>query len=199
MLVKQAVRSAELWLGCGFPDTEAVRIRQELEREMLHIILIGMPGCGKTAVGRALAEMTGRIFLDADEELERSTGRSIPAIFAEEGESGFRQCETGILSELGKRSGCVIATGGGCVTREENYPLLHQNGLIIWLHRASALLPSDGRPLSQVRDLKEMYRERKPLYEKFSDLSAVNDISAASSAGRILAMIKPGRYGANLQ
>ena len=85
------------------------------------------------------------------------------------------------------------------MTREENYPLLHQNGLIIWLRRDPALLPSEGRPLSQAGDLKEMYREREPLYEHFSDFSAVNDISAASAAGRILAMIKPGRYGANLQ
>ncbi|MBR2532897.1 MAG: shikimate kinase [Lachnospiraceae bacterium] len=190
MLVSQAARSAELWLGRKIPEQEITNVREMLEREMQNIILIGMPGAGKTAVGKALAEKTGRPFLDADEELEKRTGRTISEIFDAEGEEGFRRYETGVLSELGRNSGCIIATGGGCVTRRENYPLLHQNGCIIWIRRDPAALPSDGRPLSRSRDLKEMYKERRPLYEEFADLSVLNDDSPAAAADRIVTMMK---------
>ena len=190
MLVSQAARSSELWLGRKIPEQEITSVREMLEREMQNIILIGMPGAGKTAVGKALAEKTGRPFLDADEELEKRTGRTISEIFDAEGEEGFRRYETGVLSELGRNSGCVIATGGGCVTRKENYPLLHQNGCIVWIRRDPAALPSDGRPLSRIRDLKEMYKERRPLYEKFADLSVPNDDSPAAAANRIVTIMK---------
>ena len=190
MLVSQAARSAELWLGRKIPEQEIISVREMLEREMQNIILIGMPGSGKTAVGKALAEKTGRAFLDADEELEKRTGRTILEIFDEEGENGFRRYETEVLSELGRNSGCVIATGGGCVTRKENYPLLHQNGCIVWIRRDPAELPSDGRPLSRTRDLKEMYKERRPLYEQFADLSVLNEDSPVAAADRIVTMMK---------
>jgi shikimate dehydrogenase len=135
MLVAQAKRSAEIFLGHALPDGEIARITRQLARQMQNVILIGMPGSGKSTVGRLLAEKLGRPLLEADKELEKAAGMSIPVIFANEGEAGFRRRETRILSELGKQSGTVISTGGGCVTREENYPLLHQNGVIVWLRR----------------------------------------------------------------
>ena len=97
------------------------------------------------------------------------------AAIATEGEAGFREKETTVLRELGKRSGQVIATGGGCVTREENYPLLHQNGTIFYLHRELDKLPTDGRPLSQAYKLTDLYQFRKPLYEAFADCTIDNN------------------------
>jgi len=114
---------------------------------------------------------------------------SIPDIFAERGEEGFRQIETQVLANLGKKSGLVLATGGGCVTRQENYPLLHQNGTIIWLQRDIAKLPTDGRPLSKVGALDAMYAIRKPLYEAFSDLSVSNDQAAEETVCAIRAAL----------
>ena len=102
-------------------------------------------------------------------EIVNAAGRPIPQIFAEEGEAGFRAWETKVLTDLGKRSGIVLATGGGCVTREENYEVLHQNGTVFCLNRSLDLLPTDGRPLSQANKLEEMHRVRKPLYDRFAD------------------------------
>ena len=140
-----------------------------LRRETENIILIGMPGCGKSSLGRALAEQLGKPFVDADQEIIRRAGKSIPDIFAAEGERGFRKRETQVLAELGARSGLVIATGGGCVTRPENKPLLRQNGKLIWVRRPVSLLPTAGRPLSQQSNLEEMARARFPLYAEFAD------------------------------
>ena len=134
-----------------------------------NIVLIGMPGSGKSTIGKLLAERCGKTFVDADEEIIALAGKSIPDIFAREGEDAFRTLETWVLEKLGKQSGLVIATGGGCVTKKRNYPLLHQNATIIWLKRTLELLPTDGRPLSQSCSLAQMYAEREPLYRSFAD------------------------------
>ncbi|MCD8322287.1 MAG: AAA family ATPase [Oscillospiraceae bacterium] len=175
MLVAQARRSAELFLNHSIPDGRVTEIVAALSRQMENIILIGMPGCGKTTIGQALAQALHRPFYDADEQVVAKTGQSIPALFAAGGEAGFRAAETAILAELGKGSGAVIATGGGCVTREENYPLLHQNGTIIWLRRALDVLPSDGRPLSQIHSAQTLYEQRKGLYRAFADAEIDNN------------------------
>lgn len=167
MLVAQAKEASEWFTGNPLPDSDIDRVHRALQAQMENIILIGMPGCGKSTVGRLLAQETGKPFVDADDEIEKAAKKSIPAIFAEDGEEVFRAWETRILAELGKHSGLVIATGGGCVTRAENYPLLHQNGRIFWLQRDLSKLPTDGRPLSV--DLEAMYQARKPLYARFAD------------------------------
>ena len=112
--------------------------------------------------------------------------RTYHVTFEKEGEAGFRAWETKALAELGKRSGLVIATGGGCVTQERNYDLLHQNGTIFCLTRDLHKLPTKGRPLSQATDLMEMYRVRKPLYHRFADHHIDNDHSAKKAAEEIL-------------
>lgn len=169
MLVAQAVRSAERFLGRSFSAQTLEKVLHTLRQETENIILIGMPGCGKSSLGRALAEQLGKPFVDADQEIVRRAGKSIPDIFAAEGERGFRKRETQVLAELGARSGLVIATGGGCVTRPENKPLLRQNGKLIWVRRPVSLLPTVGRPLSQQSNLEEMARARFPLYAEFAD------------------------------
>ena len=99
----------------------------------------------------------------------------IPQIFATQGEDAFRRLETEAIARLGKRSGIILATGGGCVTRAENYPLLHQNGTILWLQRDLTRLPTDGRPLSQAGKLEAMYEVRRPLYARFADAAIDNN------------------------
>lgn len=175
MLVAQAKKACEYFTGSPVPDAEIDRIERLLSRQMENIILIGMPGCGKSSVGRALAAALGRPFIDADEEIVRRAGCSIPEIFAAQGEAGFRRAESAALADLGKQSGIVLATGGGCITRTENYPSLHQNGRIVWLTRDLSLLPTDGRPMSQANPLEALWEKRKALYEQFSDIKIAND------------------------
>ena len=189
MLVAQAKRAAELFTGRAIADSEIERITRSLAGQMQNIVLIGMPGCGKTTLGKALADRLGRPFYDADAVLEQRAGRSIPEIFRCDGEAAFRAQETAALRSLGARSGCVIATGGGCVTRAENYPLLHQNSVIVWLRRDAARLSTRGRPLSQGADLPAMYAARAPLYERFSDCAADNNGAPEQTVENILEVL----------
>ena len=158
----------------------------KLRLQMENIILVGMPGSGKTTVGMQLAKKLGKTFVDTDAAIIDFAGMSIPEIFSISGEEGFRQLETSILSQLGKKSGLIIATGGGCITKEENYRHLHQNGRIIWLQRDIELLPTSGRPLSQAGSLSDMFRIRKPMYERFSDLIVCNDSTPEQTVCQIL-------------
>lgn len=175
MLVAQAKESAEWFAGISIPDSRIAEIHAALRFQMENIILIGMPGGGKSTVGHALARRTGKKIVDADEVLEARVGRKITDIIPNDGEAVFRQMETDTLAELGRQSGLIIATGGGCITQERNYPLLHQNGTIYWLVRDPDKLPTDGRPLSQIGKLKDMFAVRKPMYERFADVVVSND------------------------
>ena len=174
MLVAQAKEAAEVFTGGKISDEVIEKIYRRLSHQMKNIVLIGMPGCGKSTIGTLFAEKLGRTLADADEKIISLAGKSIPDIFAQDGEPTFRDWETKALAELGKQSGLVIATGGGCVTQKRNYPLLHQNGYLVWLERDCSVLPIDGRPLSQANDLGKMYAARKPLYEAFADIRVEN-------------------------
>lgn len=186
MLVAQAKEASEWFTNSQLPDSCIEAVYQKLRMEMENIILIGMPGCGKSTIGKALAERLGKTFVDADVELEKNEGKSIARIIPEDGEVHFRELETKTLEQLGKQSGLVIATGGGCVTREENWALLRQNGRIFWLERDLNLLPTDGRPLSQANRLEDLYAKREPLYRKWADHIIDNNGSENQTIGRIL-------------
>ena len=175
MLVAQAKQSAQWFLDTQLDDSLVADIHRKLRAQMENIVLIGMAGCGKSTIGRLLAKETGKTFRDADAQIEKLAGRTIPEIFARDSEAEFRRLETEVLSELGKQSGLVIATGGGCVTRPENYPLLHQNGRILWIRRDPGKLPTAGRPLSQKTDPAVLYEQRKPLYAAFADAAVENE------------------------
>ena len=186
MLVAQAKEASEWFQGKALDDALIDTIHTALRRQTENIVLIGMPGCGKTTVGKALAECLGKTFVDADEELVKMAGKPIPQIFAEDGEEVFREWETRVLTELGKKSGLILSTGGGCVSRERNYPLLHQNGTIFWLKRDLNKLPTDGRPLSQTGKLTAMYEIRRPLYEAFADTVIDNDGCLEDTVAQIM-------------
>lgn len=190
MLVAQAKEASEYFTGQKIEDSMIDRIYGKLSGQMQNIILIGMPGCGKSTVAALLAEMLGRKAVDADEEIIRLAGKSIPAIFAEDGEEVFRSWETNVLGSLGKQSGLILATGGGCVTRAHNYPLLHQNGILFWLQRSLEQLPTDGRPLSQVNTPSALYEARKGMYEAFADHIIDNNGSPEETAAAILACLE---------
>ena len=186
MLVAQAKESAEWFTGSKLDDALIPKIYQILQKSTENWILIGMPGCGKSAVGTRLAQLTGRPFVDADAALIEKAGMSIPDFFQKFGENAFRKLETDVLRELGKRSGFIIATGGGCITRQENYDPLHQNGRIIWLSRDLSKLPTEGRPLSQANRLSDIYQVRQPLYAAFADYAADNNGSVEDTCRYIL-------------
>lgn len=190
MLVAQAKESAEYFTGSTIDDARIADIHGKLKKQMGNIVLIGMPGCGKTTIGTALAQRLNRPFVDADEQIISLAGKSIPEIFAQDGEDAFRAWETKALDALGKQSGLVIATGGGCVTRQENYPLLHQNGTIVCLQRDLRLLPKDGRPLSQRNSLEAMYQARRPMYEAFSDITVDNNGTLGDTVTTILTSLE---------
>lgn len=186
MLVAQAKESAEWFTGASIENKKIDTIHRQLQQQMENIVLIGMPGSGKSSVAARLAQRTGKELVDADAEIVAAAGTSIPEIFAQGGEDAFRKLETQVLEQLGKRSGIILSTGGGCVTRKENYPLLHQNGRIFWLKRDIAALPTDGRPISQTTNLNTLYEVRRPLYEAFADEIIENNGTIEEAAGKIL-------------
>ena len=188
MLVAQAKESAEWFTGKLIEDHAIEKIHAILKRQMENTVLIGMPGCGKSTIGALLAGKMNKRFIDLDDAVSEKAGIPVPQIIEKYGESAFRQIETDVICQYGKESGLVIATGGGCITRKENYLHLHQNGSICWIQRDLDLLPKQGRPLSQSGRLEEMYHAREPLYRQFSDFSVVNTGSAEAVADEILCL-----------
>ncbi len=189
MLIAQAKESAEYFTGSKIPDSLIATIHHQLKIKMENIILVGMPGCGKSTIGKLLSSILGRSFVDSDAYLEHKAGMTIPKILQEHGESGFRKQETDAIAELSRQSGYVIATGGGCVTKQENYPLLHQNGIIIWLKRPLTELSTEGRPLSQATPVEAMYQIRRSMYEAFSDIQIDNTGTPEAVAEKIIQIL----------
>lgn len=182
MLVAQAKAAAERFLDVSLPDDRVAEITREMERDTRNLLLIGMPGCGKTTVGRALARRLGRELVDTDELVVQAAGCSIPRLFAEKGEETFRRMEHQAVVQAGSRSGLVIATGGGVVTRRENWDPMRQNSVVVFLRRPLDKLPTDGRPVSQANPLEELYRQRLPLYEGAADWTVDNTTVDAAVA-----------------
>lgn len=185
MLVAQAKAAEEHFFNKAIPDSESGRILAMLRQETANIVLIGMPGSGKTVVGHALARLAGREAIDIDQRIVEKAGRSIPEIFAREGEPAFRALERKVTAEAGKLSGKIILTGGGVVKDPRNYAPLHQNGRIYHLTRELTLLPTDGRPLSQGADLAAMWAERASMYARFRDAVIDNNGAVEETAAAI--------------
>ena len=190
MLVAQAKEAAEYFGQKELPDSIIETVYRKMSAKMQNIVLIGMPGCGKSTIASMLAEKMNYQAVDADLEIVKLAGKSIPEIFADDGEETFRNLETQVLAELGKQSQKIIATGGGCVTKKRNYPLLHQNSCIFWLQRDLDKLPTDGRPLSQNTKLKDMFSAREPLYAAFADYQICNNGHYEDTIHQILSILE---------
>lgn len=171
MLVAQAARAFEYFTGDMVEDGAIEEITQRLSAMTGNVILIGMPGCGKSTVGQLLSEKMGRPFFDADDEFLKRHGISPAEAITTRGEEIFRAMEHEVTLALGAMSGAVISCGGGVVTREINYRPLHQNGVIVYLRRELSKLTSSGRPLSQKTSPEALYLARKDAYERFADLT----------------------------
>ena len=185
MLVAQAKTAEERFFGKPISDEENERILSQLRREMGNIVLIGMPGSGKSTVGQLLSHLTSREAVDIDQRIVDRAGCSIPEIFAQGGETAFRALEREETAKAGALTGKILLTGGGVVKTPENYGALRQNGRVYHLLRDLNVLPTDGRPLSQGADLAAMWRQREPLYRAFRDVSMDNNGPAAETAQAI--------------
>lgn len=178
MLTAQAKQASELFQGISISNDRILPVTREIRRQCENIILVGMPGSGKSVIGSRVANRLGKPFADTDREIELRAGKPIPQIFEQDGEEAFRLLETQVLADVTARSGQVIATGGGVVTRPENLPLLKQNGRVVFLERPVELLSRRGRPLSSSEEaVRRLYTERLPLYLAVSDLRVRNQQS----------------------
>ena len=175
MLVAQAKESSEFFQNKKIEDEEIENAIDEVRSETLNAILIGMPGAGKTLLGKEIADRMGREFVDIDDMIVEHEGMSIPEIFEKKGESYFRKVETEMLEQACVKTGLVIATGGGIVKKKLNYNIIKQNGVVIWIKRDLDKLETDGRPLSQSMPLDQMYEERKDAYSYWSDFFINNN------------------------
>lgn len=169
MLVAQALYASELFQDRDLDDSLVPEIERSILAQTENVVLIGMPGAGKTTCGKRLARLLGRPFVDLDDAVQAETGRSPEEIIRQDGEDAFRAVETQVTGRYAARSGLVIACGGGVVTRPENYALLHQNGRIVLLDRPLSELSSDGRPVSQALGIERLAERRIPLYHAWAD------------------------------
>ena len=181
MLVAQATAAAGYFLGTpGAFQKENQRIIKSMKQQMGNIVLIGMPGTGKSLIGKLLAELTGKTLQDTDAKIEEEAKMTIPEIFEKEGETGFRDRESAICKKLGKERNLIIATGGGAILRPENVDALRQNGTLVHITRSIDKLPTRGRPLSQnIETLKKMEAQRMPLYKAAADITFRNNYTCS--------------------
>lgn len=187
MLVAQAARAFELFTGAECDPKAVGDVVASISADTENLILVGMPGCGKSSVGAAVAMKLGREFVDADEEFERMHSISPADAINTLGEDSFREMESATLAKICKNCSRVIATGGGAVTRERNYPLMHQNGFIVFIERELDKLERGGRPLSQRTPIGKLYESRIDAYRAFSDACVTSDESIDTTADAVIA------------
>lgn len=192
MLVAQAVYACEKFLGTDIDKNEIDRVYEKVLKSKQNIVLIGMPSCGKSTIGKFLAEKLGRKFYDTDCIIEEKTGRYCSEIIKTDGEEAFRKIESEVIFEVSKFSEAVIATGGGAVLRQENRLNLHKNGLLWFIDRPlDKLITTADRPLSSDREaLYKRYDERYPIYCETADYKISGDLSIEEIAQQIKKDIK---------
>lgn len=196
MLAAQGKRAAEIFLQHSIPDTKVEQTVAAMQRDFCNLILIGMPGCGKTTVGKLLAQQLNKPFTDTDAMIVNTAGCTIPEIFAKQGEPAFRTLETQAVLQAAKQLGNVIATGGGAILKEINRSALRQNGQVVFLNRSLNGLATDGRPLSKNQEaIQNMYAQRLPLYRSVCDFEVQVDSDPNITCKRILEAITSENTG----
>ena len=190
MLVAQAVEACEIFLDKKLPEDSIDRVYAKIAADKENIVLVGMPGCGKSTIGKLIAERTGRAFYDLDTEIVNYAGRQIPEIFSTDGEAAFRDIEAQVLQEkLAGLGGAVIATGGGAILREKNVKNLKLNGRLYFLNRPlEQLLPTADRPTASSKEaIEKRYSERLPIYKRVADVELLTDGIAEHATRDIIA------------
>ena len=186
MLVAQAVFASEKFTGNPIPQSVTDSVYKEILLDKKNIVLIGMPGCGKTTIGKAVAKETDKTFIDTDDEIVKKTGMSIPEIFQKYGEKKFREIESEVIKEVAALQSSVIATGGGAVLNPDNVSFLKENGVIVFIDRPiNDLVTTDDRPLSSNRELLvKRYNERYGIYKSSAqaEIKAVKDLDVNINA-----------------
>ena len=171
MLVAQALYASELFQGRDLDDSLVAEVEGQIRAQTENVVLIGMPGAGKSSCGRVLARLLGRPFVDVDEAIALECGRTAAQIIREDGEEAFRAVETEVTGRYAARSGLVLACGGGVVTRAENRDLIRQNARVVFLDRPIAELSDDGRPMSQAKGVERLAAERMDAYRSWADVT----------------------------
>ena len=190
MLVAQAAFADRYFRAVQHSGNEIVSIAEALQRKLSNIVLIGMPGCGKSSTGKLLAKWLNREFFDLDQVIVGREGKSIPEIFAEHGEEYFRDLESAVTKDIAKKSGVIIACGGGTVLRAENRGALRQNGKIVYVQRELADLARGGRPLSADDNaLEKLFEVRRPIYEDFADITVPPCESVGACAAETMRLL----------
>lgn len=189
MLVAQAKRARELFDGTEIDDSVIPQIVAAIEKKEKNIVLIGMPGSGKTTVGKELAKRLGKHHIDIDEAIMKLYGRSPERIIRRDGESAFRRTEHVAAEWAGKQTASVVSAGGGIVLREDNKNALRQNGVVVFVNREVTDLEISGRPLSQGKSLESLYTERVPLYREWCDFEVDNNGTVEETVEQIVKLI----------
>ncbi len=190
MLVAQAKQAAEIFEDKAIGNELLDDVIREITFLCTNIILIGMPGSGKSTIGKAIAEKLDKPFFDTDALIEDRAGKPILQIFAEDGEERFRELESQVLSEVSAKSGVVIATGGGIIKKKENHAYLRQNGRIVFVERPLDALSTNGRPLSSSAEaVAKLYAERHPIYKMLADITVQNTATVEDAVKTVCAVL----------
>ena len=186
-LLAQAIAASTLFLHRTYDDSILSDLYKQFRRDQENIVLVGMPGSGKTTIGEALATLTGRTLVDIDHRITEEVG-SISDYILTHGEPAFRAIESKIIGDVGKQNGLIISTGGGAVTIQKNYTPLRQNGRIYEIYRPLEELDTAGRVLSSggIERLEQLYTERAPLYANFRQVQVENTGTPENVAQHIL-------------
>lgn len=191
MLVAQAKCASELFTGETIDFARVERVIETITGEVRNIVLIGMPGCGKTTVAYELKQLLSREVIDTDTLIEKKAEMSVPEIFASLGEERFRELEKEVIAEVSRMNGKIIATGGGAVLDEENRRNLKANGIVVYIQRDLDKLSTLGRPISAgIGALSRLFNERDPLYSDFCDIYADNNAEQGRAAKQIMEALK---------
>ena len=186
-LLAQAIAASALFLHRTYDESILSDLYKQFRRNQENIVLIGMPGSGKSTIGKALAKLTERRLVDIDNRITEEVG-AISDYILTHGEPAFRAIESRIITDVGKQTDLIISTGGGAITIPENYAPLRQNGRIYEIYRPLEELDTTGRVLSSggIERLQELYTVRAPLYARFRQAQVLNTGTPESVAQHIL-------------